>query len=136
MAELKEKIAYLQGLAEGSGMNSNSREGQLLNGIIGALAAVAGEVERVREEQEELSRYTEYVDMDLGELEEEVYGADDTLDLVEMKCPHCGQAVYFEEEALDADEPLEVTCPDCGDLVYSNDREKMVARNGVDGEKT
>jgi len=124
MAELKEKIAYLHGLADGAGINDASREGQLMHEIIGALESIAGAVETVRDEQAELSRYTEYIDLDLGELEEKVYGEDDTLDLVELECPHCGQTVYFEEDVLDADEPMEVTCPECGGIVFCSDRDE------------
>lgn len=127
MAEIKERIAYLQGLAEGYGIDGGSREGQMMSEIINALALIAGEVETLRDEQQELSRYTEYLDLDLGDLEEEVYRDGDTLELVEMVCPRCGQTVYFEEDVLTSDEPLEVTCPDCGGVVYCSDRDETSA---------
>ena len=46
MSELKEKVVFLQGLAEGMEIEEASKEGKLLKSILEVLADMADEVER------------------------------------------------------------------------------------------
>ena len=77
MANLKERVAYLQGLTQGLNINSLSAEGKLLVNIIDVLGAMAEELNNIQMEQEDLKSYVESLDEDLTDLEEEVYGDDD-----------------------------------------------------------
>ena len=77
MVNLKERVAYLQGLTQGLNINSLSAEGKLLVNIIDVLDAMAEELNNIQMEQEDLKSYVESLDEDLTDLEEEVYGDDD-----------------------------------------------------------
>ena len=50
MDQLKEKIAYLAGLAEGLDLDTDTKEGKLLKAIVGALEDVAEEISSLDDE--------------------------------------------------------------------------------------
>lgn len=137
MSNLKEQVAYLQGLTTGLNLNEHSAEGKMLLKIVDVLDSVADELQCVNAAQEDLETYMETIDEDLTELEDEVYEVDyedldedsdfdeyvdelDDDDIVEVACPVCHEDVTFEADLLDEDDPLEVTCPHCGGVVYDN----------------
>lgn len=136
MSELKEKAAYLQGLAEGLNIDKDSKEGKLFIAILDMLEEIVEAIDELAEIQEEQGDYLEAIDEDLGDLENEIYGDDDSLDeyddekseewsedgdYVEMECPKCHDIVRFEESILSDDDVIEVTCPNCDQVVYVND---------------
>ena len=124
MKNLKEKISYLQGLAEGLNINEGSKEGRVLSGIIDVLEDMAVQLEDIVEAQTDLEDYVESIDEDLYELEEDVLGDDlDEDDIVEVECPHCHETVCFDAEIIDDEDLIEVTCPNCDEVVYVNDDE-------------
>ena len=49
MKELRKKISYLQGLAEGLDVKSNSKEGRIINGIIEVLGDMANNLDNLGE---------------------------------------------------------------------------------------
>jgi len=77
MDYLYERVAYLKGLAEGLGIEEESKEGKLLLHIIDTLEDFAHVMDEVVEEQEELEEYVSYIDEDLMDVEDELYGFDD-----------------------------------------------------------
>ncbi|SES63007.1 CD1247 N-terminal domain-containing protein [Anaerobranca gottschalkii] len=147
MAELKEKIAYIQGLADGLNLDDKSAEGKILRHILEVLEDMADIVEDIDLGQAELEDYVEAIDEDLAELEKDFlerevecscdhdhYSDEDLDDLddlddvdveeidddeVEVECPHCGEVAYVEEEDL-ADEELEILCPNCGKVLFES----------------
>ena len=138
MSELKSRVAYLQGLAEGLSLEPNSKEGKLFSAIIGVLDDIVHEVEEMSEKQVELESYIEAIDEDLGDLEENVYEDDDEYDFdeedyeddeddmdegsyVEIECPKCHDVVRFDSSILEDEDAIEVTCPNCDEVVYVND---------------
>jgi hypothetical protein len=120
MANIKEKVAYLQGLTRGLNVNENSAEGKMLLSVVDVLSDVAEEIQYLHVSQEDLENYVETIDEDLTELEEEVYEGIYNSDMVEVECPVCHETISFESNVLDEDDMVEVTCPNCGELVYEN----------------
>ncbi|SHJ67315.1 hypothetical protein SAMN02745227_00409 [Anaerobranca californiensis DSM 14826] len=146
MAELKEKIAYIQGLADGLDLDDKSAEGKILRHVLEVLEDMADIIEDIDLGQAELEDYVEAIDEDLAELEKDFlesevaecqcdcddHCSDDDLDdlddvdveeldddEVEVECPHCGEVAYVEEEDL-ADEELEILCPNCGKVLFES----------------
>lgn len=124
MSYLKEKVAYLKGLAEGMKINDSTNEGKLLKAIIDVLDDVALSVEDIEEIQEELSQQVDTIDEDLAEIEKAVYseedcscGCEDDEDeddedlTTEFECPHCNEKVTIDLKDIDDDSVIE--CPHC-----------------------
>ncbi|ADU51298.1 hypothetical protein Tmar_1185 [Thermaerobacter marianensis DSM 12885] len=91
MGRLRQRVAYLNGLAAGIDVAAHTPEGRVLAGIIDVLDAMAEEMERLDSRLAELAEYLDELDQDLFDLEEAVNGEDD------------GQAddLWGEEEPLD-----------------------------------
>lgn len=128
MNDLRSKVAYLHGLAEGLDIDTNSSEGRVLAAMIDVLGDMAEAVDDVYEAQGELAEYVEEVDDDLSVLEESVFededgeqllfipdgAVTDVEDGVEMVCcPECGETISAGAGELEEDE-FDVTCPVCG----------------------
>lgn len=123
MDELKKRVSYLQGLAEGLQVTEGSMEGKVLRGVIDVLQAMVEQVETVRDEQESFGEYLEVVDEDLSNLEDDYYFDSGEDEFIEAVCPNCGEKVLFERALADEDDmEVEITCPNCGEVVYSNDQ--------------
>lgn len=120
MGNIKEKVAYLQGLTKGLNVSGHSSEGKLLLNMVDVLQDMAKEIDCLHTGQEDLENYVETIDEDLTDLEEEVYEDVDDIETVEIECPSCHETVAFESELLNEDDVIEVTCPNCGEVVYDN----------------
>lgn len=130
---IKEKVAYLQGLTNGMDISGDTREGRLLLNVVDVLDDMAEMIEGVRVQQDDLEEYVESIDDDLTVLEDDFYEIDtietmddydddeEGLDFVEVECPSCHEAVHFEENLLHDDEEVEITCPNCGGIVYDSE---------------
>jgi len=132
---VKEKIAYLRGLIEGSDfLGRDAQARAILEKMLEIFDDMANLLDELEAGQEEVEEYLEAIDADLGELEEEIYGHDHDRDddddeddddedddeetnFVEMECPKCKETVYFEEDFL-YDDDVEVACPECGATIY------------------
>lgn len=106
MKDIRTKVAYLHGLAEGLEIEDTSPEGRILSSMLDVLSEMADQITELKEAQEELAEYVEDVDYDLGELEDSVYGDEDEDD-------HCHVSGVTEED----DGVFTVTCPRCGKTV-------------------
>lgn len=113
VSEIKERLAYLQGLVSGYNLEDESREGQILVEVLGVLDRMAAGLARVEDSQNELEAYVESLDSDLTDLESDVYGTED--EVVEVTCPQCGHDVEVDEDDLDEEGRLDLTCPECGE---------------------
>jgi Ribosomal protein S27E len=121
MGNIKEKVAYLQGLTKGLNVSGQSSEGKLLLNMVDVLQDMAEEINCLHSGQDDLENYVETIDEDLNDLEEEVYEDVDDMETVEVECPSCHETVIFESDLLDEDDAVEVTCPNCGEVVYDNE---------------
>ena len=120
--EITEKVAYLKGLAEGLGLDTDSKEGKIIAAMIDILDDMALELEDMKDAQEELGDGLDAVSEDLEDVEEIVYGdeeddeydedEDEDEDCYATTCPTCGETVFFDESIL---EDGEVLCPNCGE---------------------
>lgn len=147
MSDLREKIAYLQGLAAGLDLDKSTKEGKMFSAIIDVLEGIVEEFEGLSEVQDELEEYIEAIDEDMGDLETEIYGEDDypsddneveyeELDddddegnYVEVECPQCHDIVRFETSILSDEDVIEVTCPNCDHVVYINEDELQMEQD-------
>ena len=120
-----ERVAYLKGLAEGLGIDSDSKEGRLLSAIIDVLDDMAFELSETTKTVEELEEQIDMIDEDLDGLEEYVYDDDDDEcgcgcddeecdcdELYEAVCPSCGETIYLDADML---KDGEISCPSCGE---------------------
>ena len=114
MDTLKEKVAYLKGLAEGMDINNESDEGKIITKILDILNEMAYEIEDLQYAQDELEDYVDEMDEDLGEVEKAVFDEEDEEDEDEplvIKCPGCEEEIEFFAEEIDDDG--KIICPSC-----------------------
>ncbi|NLK87007.1 MAG: hypothetical protein GX279_05895 [Clostridiaceae bacterium] len=130
MNYLKEKVAYLKGLAEGMQLDQTTNEGKLFKAILEVLDDMALAVDDMEEVQEQLSEQVDEMDEDLAEIESLIYDFDDDADeycdddddddddedddeeeiFAEFDCPHCGETVNLHDAFMKKDTVL---CPHC-----------------------
>ena len=75
--ELKEKVAYLKGLAEGLGLDTETKEGKILTVIIETLSDMAAEIEELGENALDIGEELDAISDDLAEVEDFIYNIDD-----------------------------------------------------------
>ena len=130
MNYLKERVAYLKGLAEGMQISDATNEGKLLKAIIEVLDDVALAVDDIEEVQEQLSEQVDNMDEDIADIESVIFDEDyeddedddDDCDCDEddeecdccgeFECPHCGEIVSIEDAPFN-EENTAITCPHC-----------------------
>jgi hypothetical protein len=116
MNYLKERVAYLKGLAEGMQINDSTNEGKLLKAIIDVLDDFALSVSDIEEVQEQLSEQVDDIDEDLSEIEKILFDEDDNNDddscYGELECPFCNEKIEICEDLLD-EEGKTIECPNC-----------------------
>jgi DNA-directed RNA polymerase subunit RPC12/RpoP len=138
MNYLKEKVAYLKGLAEGMQLDYTTNEGKLFKAIMEVLDDMALAVDDIEEVQEQLSEQVDEMDEDLAEIESLIYDLDNDDDyddddedededddededededdeyeeevFAEFDCPHCGETVNLQDAFMKKDTVL---CPHC-----------------------
>ncbi len=129
MSNLSEDAARILGLIEGSGIDPESKEGKILSKLADLVYAMAGELNALRKDHEELDDYVESIDNDLSDLEEAFFGDErdekdrdeddgdeddedeDEDGTVDYLCPHCGNVMTFSVKDFDFDE--DYLCPTC-----------------------
>jgi len=138
---IKEKVAYLQGLAEG--LDIENKEGKLFSTIIDTLCDVADEIEDLNENALDIGEELDAISDDLADVEEIIkdmeadaddfdfdddddYYVDDASSsdkcdycgrsefTIDVNCPECNAEIELDEEDL-ANES--VVCPACGKLI-------------------
>ena len=72
-----EKVAYLKGLAEGLGVDKETKEGRILDAILDILEDVAHDIEDLEDNAYELGEAIDQVSDDLSDIEDIVYDLDD-----------------------------------------------------------
>lgn len=120
MENIAEKIAYLKGLANGLGVNDDTKEGRIINGILDILTEINEYIGEVDDDLAEVQESVAEISEDLSDVEDEIYGEDgcgsccgdecEDDDIYEIECPECGELVYADGETL---EETDVFCPNC-----------------------
>lgn len=142
MQELKERMAYVKGLAAGTDLNRNSPEGRILAEMMDLLDEVIRAVDKLQIYHEDLEEYVGAIDEDLTDLENDFYdeydeqidaygSTDETDDLddieyLELECPNCKELVYVDQDVFDDDDVVEVLCPECHEVILMNDDTPVV----------
>lgn len=136
--DIREKSAYLKGLADGLKLDPAKDETKLFGAIIDLLGDVGEKLAQIDCDLETANDYIEEIDEDLGALEEYVLedcecgdecdcddddcGCDccgEEADFRMLMCPHCNEEIYFD----DSIEPDELVCPACGKPVAEKEAE-------------
>ena len=148
---ITEKTAYLKGLADGLGVDPQSKEGRLWAALNDLLSDIAHELEELRETDlgqaeaidgiaDELSYVEELCSVfDEGDGEDDEDGESDEDEELEYDgviydatCPVCGEEISFDEETL---EEGSIRCPKCGELLeFDLSEEEDGAEADADGE--
>jgi DNA-directed RNA polymerase subunit delta len=138
MDSLASKLGYLRGLAEGLGIDDETKEGKVIRQMILLLDDIGRSLEELNENYDELFSYVEAIDEDLSDLEDELLEDDEDYDDYDdddededifdehdvsftVECPECHREVTIDEDILEDDESFEVLCPNCGKVVFIND---------------
>ena len=121
---ISEKVAYLKGLAEGLNIDTDkSKEGKLINVMIGILEEIGLAIEDLEENSLALGEEIDVLSDDLADVEavvfddedEDDYDEDDEEefddDWFEVECPNCDEVLVVDEEALEVGS---IKCPSCG----------------------
>lgn len=150
MEEIKKRISYVKGLADGYNISAETKEGRIISELINVLGDMAEDIEELMFSQAELEDYVETLDEDLGDLEEDVYELDEEYETyddeseyyddtvlgddgnyVEMECPNCQEEVFFDSGILKDEDVVEVVCPNCDEVLFVNDQEETIVNRRV-----
>lgn len=122
---LTARVAYLKGLAEGSGLTSDDKQGKFYQELLDCLEEISVAVDFLDKDHDELEEYLETIDEDLNDLEDYIYenedeyddfdDFDDDFDLVEANCPACGETISYFDDLYD--EAVDIICPYCDAVV-------------------
>ena len=118
MSYLTEKMAYINGLAEGLDIDETTKEGKLLHAIVEAISDMADEISEISDLHEETQMQLDEVDEDLDALEEYVYDEeeyDDDEEEFAVECPSCHDMIYLDPELIEDED--KITCPNCGEEI-------------------
>ncbi len=110
---ITEKVAYLKGLSEGLGIDTEkSKEGKLISAIIDVLEEVGLSIEDLESTTDELAEEMDAISDDLADVEDDLYGDEDDEEdeFFQVECPNCGELLEIDEEALDLGV---IQCPSC-----------------------
>ena len=141
---VSEKVAYLKGLAEGLGLDAESKEGKLFAAIIDVLDEMAEEILDLEEEMADIEEGLDAVSDDLSEVEETLYELEDEFDddddedeedeedCFMTTCPACEEEIFFDEDVL---EDGEVICPNCGEKLEFDLSDLANALEGIDSDE-
>ena len=127
---ITEKVAYLKGLAEGLNIDTEkSKEGKLINVMIGILEEIGLAIEDLEENSLALGEEIDVLSDDLADVEAVVFDDEDEDDYdedeeeefdddwFEVECPNCDEVLVVDEDAL---EEGYIKCPNC-ETEYSLD---------------
>lgn len=134
-----EKVAYIKGLAEGLGIDKESKEGKLFTALLDIVddiaLTVADNCDQIDAIDEDLEAVEEIVyeedDEDGYDWDDEYcpgdctncdgcddFDFDDDDGVYEFECPHCHETVFFDDSLFE-DEDYELECPACGAKIDS-----------------
>ena len=129
---VSEKVAYLKGLAEGIGLDTETKEGKILSVIIDTLEDIALELADLGDNTKAIGDELDAMSDDLADVEEVVFGDDEDDDEDDdeelcsccdhdhddedytflVSCPSCGKEIEIDEDDIEAGE---IECPECGE---------------------
>lgn len=135
MKTLREKVAYIRGIADGMELDRDNPQSKLLLQTLELLQEMVAEIDDLVDRVGDNEDLLEALDSDLADVEEYIFAddddvccedEDDDLNEFEIQCPHCDEIVYVDEEDLEdiADDGVEILCPNCDKVIFSDDDEE------------
>jgi predicted RNA-binding Zn-ribbon protein involved in translation (DUF1610 family) len=138
---IKEKVAYIKGLAEGKEIKDATAQDLVINKILEVLTDLAESVENLDNGVSALADYVDEIDADLGDLEEVVYTDDDEYDDYDdedydyedalITCPKCKTSLELEED----DDLDNLVCPNCGEQFTIEEAIEDIETDGEEDSK-
>lgn len=125
MGYMKEKVAYLRGVAKGMEIEGDS-QGKLINLMIETMDEMAAALDDNELAMQEFDECIDDIYEELDSLEEYLFDDEDDEDyfdeddFVEVECPHCDETVFFSQEMLAGDDLI---CPNCNKSILPKDEE-------------
>lgn len=136
MSKLTDRISYLKGMAAGMKLNMDKDSNKLMLEMLTVMGEMAEEMAAMTEAHNDLNEYVESIDDDLAELEETLFGDEESEfdgdegddvedddedelgedDLIVYACPHCGHDIEFHASDVDFDE--DYLCPECQKPIF------------------
>lgn len=136
MVELRPRISYIKGLADGMEL-ADTKEKKLMMEIIDVLEEMSDIIEDLALDVDETIDYVECIDEDLGDLEDNYYGEEDEFDdsddvddedfdldclcgdsfcddYTEVRCSNCDEVFLIDDDLDPLDDEGIVECPHCG----------------------
>ncbi len=119
---ISEKVAYVKGLFEGMGLDSeDSKQAKLFRSIIEVLEEVGLSMEDMEDELDLLNSGIDAVSDDLADVEELLFGEDEDFDedededddFFEVECPNCQHDLVIDNDVLEAGS---IQCPNCKEV--------------------
>jgi len=137
MKSLRERVAYIRGLAEGMEMDSKDPRNKLLLKVLDLLDEMVVELDSLDQRVEDNEDLVDALDEDLSDVEEFLFEEDEAdldseldadLSEFEIQCFYCDEIVYVDEGDLAgaADDDLEILCPHCNQVIFSDEDEQGV----------
>lgn len=112
MGYLKERVAYLKGLAEGLKLEKASDEAKMVRAIIEVLDDFALAVEHMEESHRQLGHQVDEIDENLADVEDIIYDVDEEETCSEIECPFCNEMIDIDMEMIDGEYDT-IECPNC-----------------------
>ncbi len=156
--DLRERIAYVRGMAKGMNVDMGSKEGRLISSILDVLVDVADTVDEVTARQDDLEDYVTCMDEELSRSEavdndedwieiddpDGVTLVEDDVDddqdedleeeiILEVECPYCHDDFRLDPEAFDGHHSIHLTCPHCREVFRVEDEIDAVIDQLDDG---
>lgn len=117
MSDISNRAAYLKGLADGLKLNTESAEGQLIDGILNLLGEMAEELEMLDSEQAFLADKIDEVEEVIDMVADEVYADDEDDEFYTLVCENCGAEIDVTGDDLDDIADGVFACPECGEII-------------------
>ena len=120
---VSEKVAYLKGLAEGVGLDTETKEGKLIAAMIDTLEDIANVLSELDENALSIGDELDAISDDLADVENFVFGEEDDEEcegceeeddeyLYSVVCPSCGKEITLDESDIIMGE---IFCPECNE---------------------
>lgn len=123
MSDIKSKVAYIQGLADGLNI-ADEATAKVLKAIIKTLEDMAEIIEEHDECIDELDDCMEDICDELDDIDEYLFDDEDDEDedeegdFFEAECPNCGEVIYFDSHLCEKMDKL--ICPNCNTSIIGD----------------
>ncbi|MCD8218835.1 MAG: hypothetical protein LUC50_00300 [Ruminococcus sp.] len=111
---LADKMSYLRGMVDGMELDlTTTKEGKVLGQLLDVMQDLTAYVGDLQTQVDELTEVCDYLDQDLGDLEDVVYAVTDEDDADEDDAPYYA----YEDDTEDDDVMYEAVCPSCKNVI-------------------